>query len=311
MADRPATYGRPSNPMRPPWTQQPRVMRVRQRSTAINLSFDALEGYQRHRSGRNAALIAHYGFLSVFPLMLVFTTVLGFVLQDRPDLQADIIDSALSKLPFIGGQISTDPAGLRGNSGLLVFGVLTALWGGMKAFIAVQWALDDVHEIDLSVRSSYVKTRARALAGIVVVGGAQVATAFLTSLVGLANFQFIGQLGLLAGAFVINVAVLGLTFRWLCSVTDPWRWVLPGSIAGGVVFVILQLLGTTIVSRSIANASLVYGTFASVIGLLTWMALHAMVALAASELNRVLAGHRMPIIEPVEATPSPVQPSPG
>ena len=61
----------------------------------INLSFDTLEGYQRHRSGRNAALIAHYGFLSVFPLMLVFTTVLGFVLQDRPDLQEDIIDSAL------------------------------------------------------------------------------------------------------------------------------------------------------------------------------------------------------------------------
>ena len=40
----------------------------------------------------------------------------------------------------------------------------------------------------------------------------EVATAFLTSLVGLADFQLIGQLGLLAGAFVINAAVLGLTY---------------------------------------------------------------------------------------------------
>ena len=144
-----------------------------------------------------------------------------------------------------------------------------------------------------------------------VVGGAEVATAFLTSLVGLADFELLGQLGLLAGAFVINVAVLGLTFRWLCSVTDPWRWVLPGSLVGGLAFVVLQLLGTTIVSRSIANASLVYGTFASVIALLTWMALHAMVALGAAELNRVLSGHRMPIIAPVAAETDAVQPNPG
>jgi uncharacterized BrkB/YihY/UPF0761 family membrane protein len=32
----------------------------------------------------------------------------------------------------------------------------------------------------------------------------------------------------------------------------------------------------------------VYGTFASVIGLITWMSLHAVLALLGAELNRVL-----------------------
>ena len=67
------------------------------------------EGFRKHRSGRNAALIAHFGFLSVFPLFLVFTTVLGFVLQSRETLRKDIIDSALAQLPFVGKQIKDDP----------------------------------------------------------------------------------------------------------------------------------------------------------------------------------------------------------
>lgn len=286
-------------------------MGLRRRSSTINLSFDALEGYQRHRSGRNAALIAHYGFLSVFPLMLVLTTVLGFVLEDRPDLQEEIIDSALANLPFVGVQIANDPASLQGSTAVLIFGLAAALWGGMKAFVAIQAALDDVHEIDLARRTSFVQTRVRALGGIAVVGGAQVATVFITSLVGWAGFEVFGNVALLIGAVALNTVVLGVSYRWLCSVRDPWRWVLPGSLAGGVVFAALQVLGTTIVSRAIANASPVYGTFASVIGLLTWLALHAMVALAGAELNRVLAGHRMPLVQPVAASTEAAQPSPG
>ncbi len=49
-----------------------------------------------------AALIAYYGFISLFPLLLLLSTVLGFVLSGHPELQQDIIDSALSQFPVIG-----------------------------------------------------------------------------------------------------------------------------------------------------------------------------------------------------------------
>jgi membrane protein len=273
----------------PPWTQRGRALAMRQRSPIVDLALRVLEGFQQHRTGRNAALVSHYGFLSVFPLMVVLTTILGFVLQNRKDLRKDIIDSALGNLPFVGAQIAKDPASLRGSTVVLIVGLLAALWAGMKAFVAVQAALDDIHEIPLNRRSSFVHTRARAIGGIFVIGGAQVTTAFITSLVGVLEVGLLGQLALIVAAVAVNTVVLGLTYRWLCSVTDPWRHVLPGAIGGGVLFAILQLLGTTIVTRAIANASPVYGTFASVIGVLTWLSLHATIALVGADLNQVLA----------------------
>jgi membrane protein len=290
-----------------PWTRSPRLMTLRRRSRSVDVIMLALEGFQRHRTGRNSALIAHYGFLSVFPLLLVLTTILGFVLQGRRDLRDDILDSALSNLPLVGAQIEDDPASLRGNTIVLIAGLLAALWAGMKAFVAVQAALDDIHEIELARRTSFVRTRVRALGGIVVVGGAQVATAFITSLVGIGDFGLAGRLALVVAAIAINTAVLVATYRWLSSVTDPFRVVLPGALSAGFIFAVLQLLGTAVVGRAIANASPVYGTFASVIGLLTWLSLHAMVALVGAEMNRVLAGR----MSSIDAIPRPVQPSPG
>ncbi len=273
----------------PPWTRRGRTLALRQRRSIVDLVLRVLEGFQRHRTGRNAALIAHFGFLSVFPLMVVLTTILGFVLQNRPDLRNDIIDSALGNLPFVGAQIAEDPASLRGSTVVLIVGLLAALWAGMKAFVSVQAALDDIHEIPLNRRSSFVHTRVRAIGGIVVIGGAQVVTAFITSLVGVLDVALLGRLALVVAAVAVNTIVLGLTYRWLCSVTDSWRHVRPGAIGGGALFATLQLLGTTIVTRAIANASPVYGTFASVIGVLTWLSLHATIALVGADLNQVLA----------------------
>ncbi len=103
----------------------------------LDLVARTIEGYRNHRSGRNAALIAHFGFLSVFPLMLVFTTVLGFVLQNNQKLLDSIVDSALAQLPFVGQQISSDPSKLQGDGLVLIFGLLLSLWAGMKAFVAI------------------------------------------------------------------------------------------------------------------------------------------------------------------------------
>jgi membrane protein len=287
MAQRPVVDRWPH--VAPSWTRNSRLVAWRRRSKVADVTVDVVAGFQRHRSGRNAALVSHYGFLSVFPLMLVLTTILGFVLQDNEDLRNDILDSAIGNLPIVGKQITDDPASLRGSTVVLITGLLAAMWAGMKAFVAVQAAFDDIHEIELPDRISYVRTRVRALAAIAVIGGAQVVTAFITSMVGIANFGLVGELALVAAAIGINAIVLGATYRWLCSVTDPWRVVLPGAIAGGVVFAMLQLVGTTIVSKAAADASPAYGTFALFVGLLTWLTLHSLVGVVGAELNMVLA----------------------
>ncbi len=276
------------------WTENSRVRALRARSRRADLAVRTIEGFRTHRSGRNAALIAHFGFLSVFPLLLVFTTVLGFVLQSHRNLRTDIIDSALNQLPFVGQQIATDPAKLHGDALVLILGLAASLWGGMKAFVAVHGALDDIGEVPLDRRLNLFRTRLRALVGMAYVGGAQILAAILTGLASVTGVRVISKVLLLIFTIAIDAGVLALSYRWLRTEWPSWRSVLPGAIVGGVLFAGLQIVGVAIVGRSIAKASPVYGTFASVIGLLFWLSLHAIIALGGAELNAALVADGPP-----------------
>ena len=276
------------------WTDKPRVLALRRRWAPVEVAAVTIDGYRSHRSGRNATIVAHFGFLSIFPLLLVATTILGFVLQNRRALRETIIDSALSQLPFVGETISSDPSRLQGSVVVLVLGLGGALWAGMKAFVALQGALDDVAEVPLDARPNLFKSRLRALLGILIVGVSQIVTAALTTVVGATRLFGIGKGLVLIAAVVVNVAVLAASFRWLCSASRSWRVVLPGAIVGGVLFSALQLIGTTVVGRAVANATPAYGTFATVIGLFTWFGLHSSVAMWCAELNQTLHPHRPP-----------------
>jgi YihY family inner membrane protein len=249
----------------------------------------ALDGFREHQTSNSAALVAYFGFISVFPLFLVFTTVLGFVLQDDAELQEKIVDSALARLPLIGDKLASSPETLQGSWVALVVGLLLALWSGLKAFVAVQTALDNTNEIAIDARASFVTVRLRALLGIVIIGGAQVVTAFLTGIVTSAGFAGVGKVLLVVAAAFVNGVVLAFTYRFLTSATLTWRYVWPGAIVGGVLFACLQVVGTTIITRSQENASSVYGDFATVIALLAWLAMHATIALLGAEINRSVA----------------------
>lgn len=275
------------------WSEHSGVLRVRRRSATANLVVRAIENFRAHRTGRNATLVAHFAFLSVFPLLLVSTSVLGFVLENYPDVRKSIIDSALSRLPFVGQQLKDDPSQLKGSAPVLVFGLLVALWAGLRAFNALQIALDDVAEVPRDQRPSLLRTRAHSLLGIAIVGGAQIGTAILTSLVGVTGVRALHKILFTLAAVVVNAAVLAASYRWLCAREQSWRQVAPGAIGGGVVFAALQLTGTAIVGRAIAKASPVYGNFATVIGLITWLGLHSAVALLGAELNHALPAQRL------------------
>ncbi|MCE9620787.1 MAG: YihY/virulence factor BrkB family protein [Actinomycetia bacterium] len=276
----------------PDWSTHPRVMKLRRRSKAGNTLVVTIQNFRSHRTGRHAALVAHYGFLSVFPLLLVFTTILGFVLQNRPRLRDQIIDSAFNRIPIIGETLRKNPQELKGSTLVLILGLVAALWAGMRAFNVLQSALDDVAEIPMNKRRSLLRTRARSLLGIAVVGGAQIATAVLTSLVAVSGVRVLHRVLLVAGAVLVNTFVIAAAYRWLCVRRFSWRQVAPGAIAAGVVFAALQIVGTVVVGRAIANADAVYGTFASVIALLTWLSLHALIALVGAELNHALPARR-------------------
>ena len=176
---------------------------------------------------------------------------------------------------------------------VLIIGLLTSLWAGMRAFVGLQGSLDDILEIPRDRRSNGAIVRMHALVAIAGVGLSQIGTAILTSIAGLTKIDILGRISLMLISVSVNVFVLGVCYRWMCSRRQTWRNVLPGAVGAGIGFSILQLLTTAVVGRAVANASAIYGTFATVIGLISWLSLHATLALLGAEANAAIESRRL------------------
>lgn len=274
------------------WTRWPRVVAARQRWTLVDLVVGTMDGFRRHITGRNAAVLAYYGVLTLFPLLMAATTILGFVLEDRPGLQQDILDSALAQIPVVGDSIEQNAGDIGGNWIALAVGLAGALWGSLKAFVGAQAAFDDTWEVPVDHRANMFVQRGRALIGVSVIGGAQVGNVVLAGLVGYAGLPRIGQVAITFGGLATNVFVLAAMYRFLTSKRVGWRDVLPGAVFGGVAYTVLQYAGTIIMTRAFDSAEGVYGDFAGLLALMTWISIHALVALLGAELNAAVAHRR-------------------
>ena len=142
----------------------------------------------------------------------------------------------------------------------------------------------------------------RALGALAVVGvGVIVATAATSLAAFLPDLPWAGRIGGAIVAILLNVVVLTTSYRVLVHADVGWRALTPGGIVGGIALWALQLVGATYVTQVIVGASDVYGTFATMFGLLVWIALLARVTLLASEVNVVRARRLWP--RSLRATP--------
>lgn len=274
------------------WTEHGLVLRLREKYAFIDFLVSAIDGFRRHRTGRHSALMAHYGFLSVFPLFLALTTILGFVLQGNPDLADRIVNSTMSNVPIIGQTLAANPAALHGNVFVLIFGLGASLWAGTKAFVVTQTAMNDIWEIPEHTRPNMTRTRWRALLGIGVVGISQIATSIVAGIIAVSGVSWLNRVLLSLAAVVINTAALYVAYQVLTALRLSCAQRLPGAAGAGFGFAVLQVVGATVVSRVIARATPAYGTFASVIGLITWLSLHATISLLGVEANAALDRRR-------------------
>jgi YihY family inner membrane protein len=264
-----------------------RVDRWQRRHRPAALPVAVSKRFGEHNGSRLAATVSYYSFFSVFPLLLVFVTVLGIVLDDRPDLQEDLVEGALGQIPVIGSQLATAP--LTGNVWALVLGLATALWAGLAAVGALQYALDELSDVPKHQRPNFAMKRLRSLGFLVAFGLGLAASTLLSNLTTLFDLHAVaGAVGLL-GTFAVNTALLLMAYSVLPARRPPLRQILPGALAGGIGLVILQQVGSYVIRHFISGASDTYGTFAVVIALLSWFHLVSRIVLLAAELNQVLA----------------------
>ncbi|GAA4834945.1 hypothetical protein GCM10023201_24170 [Actinomycetospora corticicola] len=246
-----------------------------------------------------AALITYYGFLSLFPLLLLALTVLGFVLQDDPALQAALVNSALRNFPIVGDQIGENVRSLQGSVGALVVGIVVSLYGGLGVTVAVQNAFARMWVVPKAERPALPTAYGRGALAVVVLAAAIAVAAGLTALgaalAGLPTPLYAGGRILVTIAGIgVNAALVVLAFRLLTPRALTMRQVLPGAVLAAVAWYVLQTLGAYLVQYQLRGMSASYGIFGIVLGLLAWIYLSAVVAMFCAELNTVRVLHLYP-----------------
>jgi len=240
-----------------------------------------------------AALIAYYGFLSFFPLLLLLTAILGFVLEGNPTLQHQILHSTLRQFPVIGDDLS-NPKKLGGSTVGIVVGVLVSLYGGLGIANALQNAMNVAWGVPRHLRPNPLHIRARSVLLLSLGGLSVLGTTVLTAIGSSANAFGVGigdgfALVLTFASVAVNAGLFILLFILGTARRLRTRDVLLGALFAAIVWQGLQYAGTLIVGHGIKNASASNSVFALVLGLIGFFYLEAVAIVVGVELNVVRA----------------------
>jgi membrane protein len=257
--------------------------RFQQRHRVWAVPMAVIRKFGNDQAGSLAAILAYYSFFSIFPLLLVFSTILGFVLQENSKFYEDISTSVLGHFP--GLQLQTHP--LTGSVTALVLGLLTSLWGGLGVTVAAQNAFAKIWAVPFKDRPDFLRSRLRGLLLLMVLGLLFVASAVLTALVTVTLSGTFLKIGGYAITLAVNFGLYVAAFRFLTPSAIPTRSLWLGAGVAAVFLEILQLVGGIYVKHVVTRASETYGTFATVIGLLVWLHIIAQLTMYAAEINTV------------------------
>ncbi len=269
--------------------------RVQQQWPPAAFAFGVIKKFGDDRGGSLCALLAFYGFLSLFPLLLLLVTVLGFFGGSEHSLVHRIENSAFSQFPIVGTKLSTNIHGLHDRSMLgLVAGVAGVLWGSQGAMQTAQFAQAQIWNVPGVVRPNFWARLGRTACMIVVLGAFLLASTVLAGVVTIGHYGAAAAVGAVVLSFALNAVLFVVAFRVLTPKQIPWRDTMPGALAGSMGWTVLQYLGGVLVEHSLRNTSKEYGTFALVLGLIAFLYLAAEVSVYAAELNVVKARHLWP-----------------
>jgi YihY family inner membrane protein len=232
--------------------------------------------------GSLAALLAYYAFFSVFPLLMALDSITASVLHQNEQLRSRLLQSALSEFPLIGEQLRSNVGTIRGSVPVVAFGIGAAIWAGLAVLTSLQRAMDTVWDVPRRARAASLE---RLLRGAIALGALGLLVLAATATAGVAT-GLAPAAGLVLSA-ALNVATMAVIFRASTTARISWADVLPGALVAGLGWTFLQGSGAYVVDRYVRGASETYGTFAVVVGLLSWLYVGAQLSVLAAEVNVV------------------------
>jgi len=240
--------------------------RLQRRHGVLGFPYAVVKKYGDDEGGREAALLTYYGFLSVFPLLLLAVAVLSRVLADHPDLRQRLITAIVPQAlrSTVEHAVTTLPA----STIPFVAGLIGLLFSGTGVVFSAYQTLNHLAAVPHRLRAGFVSRYVRVfvmlatlLLGALAVGAL---TVVATALPGLPGVQ---RAAAVLGSALAVFMVLLLGARLLLTRPAPVRALWPGAILGAAAVTVVLNVGTPLLARLVTKAGPVYGSFATVAGM--------------------------------------------
>jgi YihY family inner membrane protein len=277
-----------------------RVDATQQRLTPTAFVFGVVKKFGDDNGGVLVSNLAYSAFVAMFPLLLVLVTLLGLIASIDASFKADVLNAVAGQVPLIGHQLTGNVHQLKRASVIgLVVGLAGLIWGSAGLAQAGLFTMAQVWNLPGPARPGYVQRLGRAVLFLCLLGGGVIVTTGLASLTTYlhSGLAFKVMVEVVTAAF--NSGMYLGAFRALTPQGVPTSRLIPGAITGGILYTVLQVLGTYLVHHYLHSDS-VYGVFATVLGLVAWIYLAVEITVYSAEVNVVLARRLWPraIVQP-------------
>jgi len=267
---------------------------IQQRHAPTAFLVGVVKKFGDDNGGALVSNLAYTGFVSVFPLMLILVTVLVNIAAGDPSLRTQVVHAAATQFPLIGRHLAGNIHGLRrATAASLTVGLLLLVWGVTKLAQAGLFAMAQVWNLPGPQRPGYLPRLGRSAAFLAILALDIVISTLLAGLVTYGHHALPVRVIAQCLAAIANVGLYYLGFRALTPRVVRSRELIPGAVAGGLFWTVLQAFGAYLVHHYLRSDS-VYGIFATVLGLVAWIYFGAQAAIYAAEINVVMARRLWP-----------------
>ncbi len=248
-----------------------KLSNLQQRHYLFGFTAAVIKKYNSDNAGLQSAILTYYSFLSVFPMLLILTTFLDSFIGQNSSVKIDVLRSINSYFPLLGSQLSKHIHSLRAGGLALLSGLVFLVYGARGVASAFTRGVQAIWEIPEIHRPKPVKSFMKSVLLVIIAGSGFMFTAILS---GLAS-SFGKELDFRVLSIVINLFLLFWLFRIMLDLSlpkhIPLRETRSGAIAASISLVIVQLIGSFILSRELKHLNAVYSYFAVALGLIFWI----------------------------------------
>jgi membrane protein len=254
--------------------------------SVLGFPYAVVKKYGDDAGGRQAALITYYGFLSIFPLLLLGVAVLSRVLADHRDLRQRLVGEIVP--PALQPTIEHSLASLPTSAIPFVAGLVGLLFSGTGVVFSAYQTLNHVAAVRHRFRAGFVSRYVRVFAVLATLMLGALATGVLTVVAtALPSQPAVQRAAAVLGSALVVFLVLLLGAKLLLARDAPVRALWPGAILGAAAVTVVLNAGAPLLARLVAKAGPVYGSFATVAGMFALLYLAGQALVYAAEVAAV------------------------